>query len=216
MWSGPFLLAFLVTIEAAAADGKMVQFSDNEYGYSFQYPEGWTLRRLPEGKANADIRVTLQGPNGSYFTVIVDQRDKQITKEEFRENPQPKNVVEAMMAESIEQIYKAISKNIKATRMDVGERQDLSNDWAVKFYITTLHTVAKGKSIIVAGIHAFPFSKNYAVNFLMTAFTDKTANAEIGALTSVFNSFRLSSEPGVTETHPGPAAKAPETVGPKP
>jgi hypothetical protein len=199
----------------AIAQTSIEQFFDSEYKYSFQYPSGWPIRKLPEGDAHKEVRARLQGPNGSSFTVIVEPRDKKITKEEFRENPQPKDVVEAMMAETIEQIYKTISKNVKATSMNVGDRRDLSNEWAVKFYISTLHTLANKRSIIVAGIHAFPFSEDYGINFLMSAFTDKTAKAEIGALTSVFNSFRLSTEPGGTESHPGPAAKAPEPAEPK-
>ena len=210
-----FAAFMIVRVIPATAQTNIEQFLDAEYEYSFQYPSNWPIRKMPEGEANKEVRVALQGPNGSSFTVIVEKTTKKTTKEEFQASPQAKEVVEAMMSDTIEQIYRTISRNIKATSMTVGERRDLSNDSGVKFYLSTLHTVAKGKSIIVAGIHAFPFTKDYAVNFLMTAFADKTAKAEIGALTFVFNSFRLSSEPGATETGPGPAAKAPETVAPK-
>jgi hypothetical protein len=201
---------------AAAPQAKMEEFSDAEYGYSFQYPSGWRIKRLPEGDANKQIRVRLQGPNGSSFMVVMEKADQKITKEEFQAGTQAKELVERMMSDTIEQIYKTIFRNIKATHMTVGEREDLSNDSGIKFYVSTLHTVANGKSIIVAGIHAFPFSEDYTLSFLMTAFTEKTAKAEINELVFVFNSFHLTSEPSIREVHPGPAAKALETVRPKP
>jgi hypothetical protein len=212
------LFAAPVSVRAASAlpQAKMEEFSDAEYGYSFQYPSGWPIRRLPEGEANKQIRVALQGPNGSSFMVIMDKADQKITKEEFQAGTQGKEIVDRMMTDTIEQIYKTISHNIKATNMTVGEREDLSNDSGIKFYVSTLHTVADGKSIIVAGIHALPFSKDYTLSFLMTAFTDKTAKAEINALVYVFNSFRLNTEPITPETHPGPAARAAERLTPKP
>jgi hypothetical protein len=207
-----------LSVEAASVlpQAKMEEFSDAEYGYSFQYPSGWPIQQLPEGGANKQIRVRLQGPNGSSFMVIMDKADQKITKEEFQAGTQAKEIVDRMMTDTIEQIYKTISHNIKATNMTVGERVDLSNDSGIKFYVSTLHTVAHGKSIIVAGIHAFPFSKDYTLSFLMTAFTDKTGKAEINELVFVFNSFRLSTEPITPETHLGPAARASERLTPKP
>ncbi|HTN71506.1 MAG TPA: hypothetical protein VMO00_10505 [Methylomirabilota bacterium] len=212
------ILFALIIVRAAPATGqtKIEQFVDSEYEYSFQYPSGWPIRKLPEGEADKDVRVLLQGPNGSSFTVVVEKPDKKTTKEEFQAGIHGKEVVEAMMRNTIEQVYKTISRNIKATSMTIGERRDLSNDSGVKFYIATLHAVANEKFIIVAGIHAFPFSKDYAVNFLMTSFKDKATKEELSALTFVFNSFRLSSEPSESETPSGPAARAPATVAPKP
>jgi len=194
----------------------MEEFSDSEYGYSFRYPSGWPIRKLPEGAANKQMRVRLLGPNGSSFMVIMDKADQTITKEEFQTGAQSKEIVDRMMTDTIEQIYKGISHNIKATNMTVGEREDLSNDAGIKFYVSTLHTVAGGKSVIVAGIHAFPFSKDYTLSFLMTAFTDKTAKDEINTLVQVFNSFHLNNEPGGTESHPGPAASTSEATAQKP
>jgi len=205
------LVAAPLSVWAASAppQAKMEEFSDAEYGYSFHYPSGWRIKRLPEGDANKQIRVRLEGPNGSSFMVVMDKADQKITKEEFQADTQAKELVERMMRDTIEQIYKTISRNIKATNMTVGDQEDLSNDSGIKFYVSTLHTVANGKSIIVAGIHAFPFSKDYTLSFIMTAFTEKTAKAEINRLVFVFNSFHLSSEPSTTEVHPGPAARAP-------
>ena len=212
------VLAALVTPSAVpvTAQTRIDQFFDNEYDYSFEYPSDWPIRKLPEGEADKTVRVTLQGPNGSSFTVVVEKADKKTTKEEFQGNPQRKEVVEAMMRDTIEQVYKAISRNIRANHMTVGEQRDLSSEKAIKFYIATRNAVSDEKSVIVAGIHAFPFAKDYSVNFLMTAFLTKTTNADIDALKFVFNSFHFGDEPSVLETQPGPAAKAPATVAPKP
>lgn len=214
------LILFAVNLAAEAAPPppreKMEEFSDADYGYSFRYPSGWPIQKLPEGAADKQMRVRLLGPNGSSFMVIMDKADQTITKEEFQAGTQGKEIVDRMMTDTIEQIYKGISHNIKASKMTVGERVDLSNDAGIKFYVSTLHTVANGKSIIVAGIHALPFSKDYTLSFLMTAFTDKTAKEEINTLIQVFNSFHLSNEPGGTESRPEPAASASEATAQKP
>jgi len=68
-----------------------------------------------------------------------------------------------------------------------------------------------GKPIIVAGIHAFPFNKDYSVNFTMTTFYDPAATQENQRLTEVFNSFRLIGEPQTGNS----AAKAPAIKEPQ-
>jgi hypothetical protein len=95
--------------------------------------------------------------------------------------------------------------------MKVGERRDLSNEFGIKFYIATLNEMKNGKPIIVAGIHAFPFNKDYSVNFTMTTFYDPAATQENQRLTDVFNSFRLIGEPQTDNS----AAKAPAIKEPQ-
>jgi hypothetical protein len=58
----------------------------------------------------------------------------------------------------------------------------------------------------VAGIHAFPFNKDYSVNFTMTTFYDPAATEENQRLTEVFNSFRLIGEPQTGDRAPNPPA----------
>ena len=96
-----------------------------------------------------------------------------------------------LMSQAIEQVYKSVAANIKAVAMTVGERRDISNGVAIKFYISTLHQMPNGKPIIVAGIHSYPFGKDYAVSFIMTAFSEATTGKEQETLIGVFNSFRL-------------------------
>jgi hypothetical protein len=58
----------------------------------------------------------------------------------------------------------------------------------------------------VAGIHAFPFNKDYSINFTMTTFYDPAATQENQRLTDVFNSFRLIGEPQAGNSPPKPPA----------
>jgi hypothetical protein len=143
--------------------------------------------------------------------VVVEKVGQKTRREDFDAGEKRKAKIDALMSQAIDQIYKSISQNIKAKEMTIGDREDLSNETAIKFYISTLHSMPTGKPIIVAGIHALPFANDYAVNFVMTAFLDKTKKAENDLLTFVFNSFRLVGEPKVTE--PGAAERSPETGG---
>jgi hypothetical protein len=181
------------------------EYYDREYGYFFKHPATWKLQRMPEGDANKDIRLMLQGPNNSSFMVIID-RTRKTLKTDFESPADRTQRVGEMMQQTIEQIYQTISANIKALDMKIGERRDLSNNVGVKFYIATLHTMKAGKPIIVAGIHAFPFNQDYSINFTLTTFWNPEASQENEMLTEVFNSFGLMGEPRTTN---GPA-KPPE------
>jgi hypothetical protein len=204
------LLAVLVVAEfqPATAQLNVQAYYDREYGYFFKYPTTWKLQRMPEGDTNKDIRLMLQGPNNSSFMVIIDRTRKGLKKADF-ENPFDRTQrVGEMMEQTIAQIYQTISASINALDMKVGERRDLSNEVGVKFYIATFHTMKAGKPIIVAGIHAFPFDKDYSINFTLTAFWNPPATQENETLTEVFNSFRLMEEP---QTSSGPAGDKEES-----
>jgi hypothetical protein len=185
----------LIKPQPASAQMNVEEYYDRDYGYVFQYPASWKLQRLPEGDANKDIRLLLQGPEGSSFMVVVDKTKATLKKTDFENSSERTQRVGAMMQQTIMQIYQSISEGIKAVNMKVGERRDLSNEFGIKFYIATLNEMKNGKPIIVAGIHAFPFNKDYSVNFTMTAFYDPAAIQENERLAEVFNSFRLIGEP---------------------
>jgi hypothetical protein len=173
------------------AQNNLQEYLDREYAYSFRYPAVWKAQKLPEGPANKDVRVRVNGPNGSSFTVVIDRLGKSRSRAEFEADPNRTKHVEELMQQTMAQVYRSISTNIKAEQMTVGERRDLTNDIGIKFYISTLHTRKTGSPIIVAGIHSYPFSKDYSINFVMTAFWDSTANKENEILKTVFNSFHL-------------------------
>jgi hypothetical protein len=170
------------------------EYFDREYGYGFKYPSQWKLQELPEGEANKDVRLMLHGPNASSFMVVVEKAKESLKKSDIEEASERARRVDDMMQQTIAQIYQRISSGIGAVNMKVGERRDLSNEFGIKFYIATLHTMKEGKPIIVAGIHSFPFDRDYSVNFTMTTFYDPAAAKDNEMLTAVFNSFRLSGE----------------------
>ena len=205
------IVPILAAFQPAYAQPNVQEYYDREYGYLFKYPTTWKLQPMPEGDASKDIRLTLQGPNNSSFMVIIDRILKTVKKTEF-ENPADRTQrVGEMMEQTITQIYQAISANIKALDMKVGERRDLSNDVGVKYYVATFHTMKGGKPIIVAGIHAFPFDRDYSINFTMTSFWNPSATQENEMLTEVFNSFRLMGEPPTSSGAVKPPADKPES-----
>ena len=196
LWTCSLLVVFLlVQSQWVHAQTNLQEYYDKEYGYAFKYPASWKLRQLPEGDANKDIRLVLQGPNGGSFTVVIDKIKRITKKTEFENDPDRTRRVGEMMQQTIAQIYQSISESIKAVNMKVGEQSDLSNDFGIKFYLATLHTMKQEKPIIVAGIHCFPFDKDYSVNFTMTTFWDPAATQENETLAQVLNSFRLVGEP---------------------
>lgn len=208
-WLCGLLVVLLVGIfDFASGQRGVEEYYDAEYGYSFKYPSGWHVQNMAEGGDNKDIRVMLRGPNGSSFMVVVEKAEKVLTKTVFEDEPARIRRVSEMIQQTIAQVYQAISENIRAVKMTIGERRDLSNDVGIKFYIATLHTMKNGKPIIVAGIHSFPFSKDYAINFTMTAFWDSNATKENETLTTVFNSFHLLGEPSPGEGVAKPSAGA--------
>jgi len=212
LWTCSLLVVLaLIKSPPASAQMNVQEHYDRDYGYVFQYPASWKLQRLPEGDANRDIRLLLQGTEGSSFMVVVDKTKTTLKKTDFENGSERAERVGAMMQQTITQIYQSISEGIKAVNMKVGERRDISNEFGVKFYIATLNEMKNGKPIIVAGIHAFPFNKDYSVNFTMTTFYDPAATQENQRLTEVFNSFRLIGEP---QTGNG-AAKAPAIKEPQ-
>jgi hypothetical protein len=194
LWFGLWLAVGTTLPAIAQGQAKIDEFFDADYGYLFKYPLGWKVRNLPEGAAHPDLRVMLQGPNGSSFTVVVEKLGKMTTKEDFESAPDRKERIEALMSQTLEQTYKLVSQNMKAKSMKVGERRDLSNQVGIKFYIATLHHMPAGKPIVIAGIHAFPFGKDYSINFVMSTFWDPKATQEQQTMTAIFNSFRLVGE----------------------
>ena len=200
-------LLSLITSTSGATAGdaakKLAEYRDPEYDYAFHYPADWRIRRLPEGKENENIRVVLLGPNSSSFFVVIEKNAQPVTKAEFESNPDRTKRVDEMIEQTIRQIYRTTSRNIQATGMKIGDRMDLSDERGIKFYISTLHSMPKGNSVIVAGIHVLPFSEEHMINFVMTTLWDPAKQEQNETLQAVFNSFRLIGEPPAA----GPGSK---------
>jgi hypothetical protein len=210
---GLFLTAQFATFLGAQEQPAVAEYRDPEYAYSFQYPAHWKLKKLPEGAANDDIRVSLQTPSGDSFMVIVEKRGQNPTKAEFQFDPNRSARVDKLIDETTQEIYRIVARNLGAVETKFGEKTDLSTDAAIKFYVSSLNKMKAGEPIIVAGIHSYPFSKPYSISFVMTAFFNPGAEKENTLLRAVFNSFRLvepsesSNEPGFTEPSKGSQPK---------
>jgi hypothetical protein len=184
------IFAFAAGYGAAQEPGQLSEFRDQRFGYHFLYPSEWKLEKLPEGETNPGMRVRLHGPSGSSFVVIIERTAQPLSKLDFHADPKARKRVEAMMRQTLDQTYRAISKSLGAVSMKTGERRDLSDEHGIKFYLATLNQMKTGSPVIVAGTHTYPFFKDYSINFLMTAYHRGDA-AESALLTAVFNSFRM-------------------------
>jgi hypothetical protein len=202
---GLFLLAQFLGVSVAQDQPKVAEYRDPEYAYTFQYPAHWKVKKLPEGAANDDVRVSLQTPSGDSFMVIVEKRGQNPSKAEFQSDPKRTVVVAKLIDETTQEIYRTIARNLGAVETKFGEKTDLSNDAAIKFYVSSLHKMKAGEPVIVAGIHSYPFSKPYSISFMMTAFFDPAAEKDNALMRAVFNSFQLveaaksPSGPGVSD-----------------
>jgi hypothetical protein len=183
-------LAFRAQPGAGQETSTLKEFNDEQFGYGFRYPADWRLEIAPEGEKEPGIRARLRGPAGSSFVAVVENTGKPLSKAEFERDGKSQERVEAMMRETLQQTYRAISKNLGAVSMKTGETLNLSDRYAIKFYLATLHAMRSGAPVVVAGTHVYPFSKDYSINFLMTALHRGVA-AENQLLMAVFNSFRM-------------------------
>ena len=188
---GLFFMAPLVSVLGAQEQPTVAEYRDPEYGYSFQYPAHWKLKKLPEGAANDEVRVSLQTPSGDSFMVIIEKRGQNPSKAEFQSDPKRSARVDELIDETTQEIYRTVARNLGAVETKFGEKTDLSNDAAIKFYVSALNKMKAGEPVIVAGIHSYPFSKPYSISFIMTAFFNPDAEKENALMRAVFNSFQL-------------------------
>src|SRR6516165_11888939 len=56
---------------SAENSSRLVEYSDNDYDFAFQYPSDWKMKKLPEKGEFGETRVMVQGPHGAYAMVMV-------------------------------------------------------------------------------------------------------------------------------------------------
>ena len=192
------LLIVALTLGAVSclyAEPKIMEYTDNEYKYTFQFPADWKMQKVPPTNEMGEVRVLLQSPHHkSSVMVLVGHIEKGVNKTKFNNSPKRNEIVERLIDLTIEKVYKKTSKDMKATRMVVTERKIDNSEIGIKFYISTLHYVEKEIPMVVAGMHAFPFGKNYIIGFIMTNILDPKDDKEKKTFTSIFNSFHLVGE----------------------
>ena len=66
----------MVGFSPTATDARIMEYTDNEYNYTFKFPSGWTEKEIVEQDEFAEIRVLLQGPRASSIMVLVNPLGK--------------------------------------------------------------------------------------------------------------------------------------------
>lgn len=196
--AGAILTYLLLKTPAEESDveeePRILEYTDKEYGYSFQFPSNWRMEKAPQGSEISEIRVLLQGPRGSSVIAVVGQVEKSMTKEEFDGSPDKSKIVEQMIDLSIDQIYKNTATDIGATRMVVAKKEVLPSEVSIQFYVSTFDYVDSATQVAVTGIHAVPFGENHMISFLANNVLSDSAEEESQTVSLILGSFHLLSE----------------------
>ncbi len=171
-----------------------IEYTDNEYGYAFQFPVNWKLQKTPQPNEIGEVRVVVKSPRGDQVIVTIGMIEKPIYKRAFQSNPKSLEMVDAMIDFTIEQVYKKTSRDVGATRMMVADRRILPSEVGIMFYINTAHFVRDKGLVIATGIHTIPFDKKHLVSFIMIGPVDPSAKRENEAFQKVFQSFHFVGE----------------------
>lgn len=191
---GTFLLLILFGLNNLFAEQRIVEYTDNEYDFAFQFASDWKMQKVPGKGEMGEVRVLVKGARANSAMAVVGIVGNTVTKKQFNDNPNRNVLVEQMIDFTIEQTYKKMSREIKAKKMIVSEKKEISSEAGIKFYISTLHSLGEGIPFLVCGIHVIPFGRGYIINFVMTTIADKSAKKKNEVFTKVLNSFHLIGE----------------------
>jgi hypothetical protein len=175
----------------ARATSDLVEYTDNKYGYGFQFPSDWQFQDPPPRDAAGETRVVVRSPRGERLTVTVGNLGTVLSRTDFQLNPKSAEVTEAIIDLTIEHVYKKRSLRVGAGRMIVVERRAIPNESGLIFYINTAHSLEDESLAIVTGIHAVPFDKSHLISFVMSGHVDPNAERSNAIFHEVFQSFRL-------------------------
>lgn len=182
----------------SGAAPQIVEYTDNQYNYTFQYPSDWKIQPTPPPGEAGEVRVVVQSATKrSQVIATVGTIGKGLTREQFENSPNRDAAVNAMIDLTVERVYRNLQRTIGVESTIVTERRALPSDVGIKFYISTSNIVIgkSGKGVIgVAGTHIIPFGRNYMVNFVMITRVDPKATEEHETLNNVFNSFHVAGE----------------------
>jgi hypothetical protein len=184
-------------------EGKIAEYTDNEYGYAFQFPSDWKMLKNPPRGEAGEVRVVMKSPKAATLMAIAGKIGKSISKQAFINNPHSNAIVDAMINNTIDSVYKKTSRDIGATRMVVNEKRAAPSEMAVNFFISTMHFVQQDQGelpVMITGIHYIPFEKDYIIAFLIISPIDPKATDENETIKRVLNSFHLVGEQAI-QTH---------------
>ncbi len=187
-----FVLFLMVGVSPTATDARIMEYTDNEYNYTFKFPSDWTEKEVVEQDELGEVRVLLQGPRASSIMVLVNTlgKGRKISKEHFNSIPNRNSFVNQMINFTVDQIYRTTSKKMNASKMIVVERQIRPSESGIKFYISTLHFI-NDVPLGLAGIHTIPFGQDHVIGFVMSSILDSRTMEDNETFKHIFNSFRL-------------------------
>ena len=190
-----FFLFLMVGVSPTATDARIMEYTDNEYNYTFKFPSDWTEKEVVEQDELGEVRVLLQGPRASSIMVLVNPlgKGRKISKEHFNSIPNRNSFVNQMMNFTVDQIYRTTSKKMNASKMIVVERQIRPSESGIKFYISTLHFI-NDVPLGLAGIHTVPFGQDHIIGFVMSSILDSRTMEDNETFKHIFNSFHLIDE----------------------
>lgn len=173
---------------------KVLEYTDEKYGYSFQYPSDWKLQETPSGYEIGEARVLLVGPSGSSVVALIGDVGKSISKDEFISDSNNVEIVGQMMDLAIKQIYQPMAKDLGATKMLLPEKEILPSEVSIQFYISTFNFVDTTIQNTLAGIHAVPFGKDHMISLLGTTILNSAKEGEKETVSLILSSFHLLDE----------------------
>jgi len=190
-----FVLFLMVGVSPTATDARIMEYTDNEYNYTFKFPSDWTEKEVVEQDELGEVRVLLQGPRASSIMVLVNTlgKGRKISKEHYNSIPNRNSFVNQMINFTVDQIYRTTSKKMNASKMIVVERQIRPSESGIKFYISTLHFI-NDVPLGLAGIHTIPFGQDHVIGFVMSSILDSRTMEDNETFKHIFNSFRLIDE----------------------
>jgi len=190
-----FFLFLMVGVSPTATGAVIMEYTDNEYNYTFKFPSDWREKEVVEQDEFGEVRVLLQGPRASSIMVLVNSlgKGRKISKEHFNSIPNRNSFVNQMMNFTVDQIYRTTSKKMNASKMIVIERQIRPSEAGIKFYISTLHFI-NDVPLGLAGIHTVPFGQDHIIGFVMSSILDSRTMEDNETFKHIFNSFHLIDE----------------------
>ncbi len=189
------ILTILAGLSPAVQARRIMEYTDNEYNYTFKFPSDWVERDVVEQSESGDIRILLQGPRANSIMVLVNSLGpgREISKDHFESIPNRNTFVEQMINYTVNQIYRSTSLKMNASRMIVVEKQIRPSETGIRFYISTLHFV-NDVPLGLAGIHTIPFGEDHIIGFVMSSILDSQTMDDNETFKQIFNSFRLINE----------------------
>lgn len=193
------LLVFTKDVSAAQPrqKAKVAEYTDNEYGYAFQFPSDWKILKTPTKDVADVVRVVIRSPKASTLTVTVGKLGSSLSKWKLINDPDSKSLTNKIIDNTIDSVYEKFSRDSGATRMVIGEKSAFTSEMGLTIFISAVHIVKKAQvevPVATFGMHCIPFEKDYMIVFIIINPVSLKAEEENENIKRVLNSFHLIGE----------------------